>query len=86
MWNATLYSCESWTLNKCITKLINAAEMWFYRLLKLKLLLKLPNETVLNRLKAKIQLFNKIKRLQLQFIGHIIRGKGLEWDCLSGKI
>ena len=52
VWSALLYGCESWTLTKETMKNIEAAEMWFYRrmLLRISYTERKTNDEVLARI------------------------------------
>lgn len=87
IWSVLLYGCEAWTLSKRAVKLIDGAEMWFYRrMLKIKWSDKISNESVLRKVNVKKNLVNSVRKIQLEFVGHILREKGIEWYCVSGKI
>jgi len=70
------YGCESWTLNKDLTRRINAFEMWCYRrILKTKWTELIPNNVVLKRMKVDNPLlYSNIIKQKLNFAGHILRG------------
>jgi len=70
------YGCESWTLNKDLTRRINAFEMWCYRrILKIKWTELIPNNAVLKRMKVDNPLlYSNIIKQKLNIAGHILRG------------
>jgi len=84
------YSCESWTLNKDLSRRINALEQWCYRrLLKIKWIDKISNEEVLRRMNMEdMSLYNSIKKQKLSFAGHLLRGSAGEsaLQILEGRM
>jgi len=84
------YSCKSWTLNKDLSRRINAFEQWCYRrLLKIKWTDKISNEEVLRRMNVEdLSLYNNIKKQKLSFAGHLLRGSAGETalQILEGRM
>jgi hypothetical protein len=62
-----LYGCESWTIGKEGMKKLEAAEMWFIRRMMRVQMAGVGRD-----------LLTVIRRRQLRYLGHILRGKGLE--------
>ena len=61
---------------------LRAAEMWFYkRMLRISWRDRVTNEEVMGRLCVK-----EIRKRQVSFIAHIIRGEKTEHLCLTGRI
>ena len=67
---------EGWTLRQEEKKKIQAAEMWFYRILiNVTWRQRRTNESILEELKVKRELFGNIVKRKLSFFGHQIRSK-----------
>ena len=47
---------------------------------------RITNEEVLRRAGAKRTLMNEITKRQMKWVGHVIRAKEIEHECLMGKI
>ena len=87
VWSTLLYGCESWTISESVNKKLEAAEMWFLRrMLRISWKEKKSNETVLQQSGIRRSLIKTIRRRQLEFLGHINRGRGLEHLALTGRI
>ncbi|MCH9665805.1 MAG: hypothetical protein K0U41_08180 [Gammaproteobacteria bacterium] len=82
-----LYGSECWTISPPMKQKLEAVEMWFYRrMLRISWTDHATNEEVLRRAGTKRKLINKIRKRQLQFLGHIMRKGKLENLSLTGKI
>ena len=87
VWSVLLYGCETWTIKKKMEKKLEATEMWFLRRIqRIPWTARVTNEEVLRRAGLERGLMKSIKRRQLQFLGHILRARGMERDCLLGRI
>jgi hypothetical protein len=87
IWSVMLYGCESWTIGKEGMKRLEAAEMWFIRrMMRVPWTARKTNEEVLQMAGVGRELLTVIRRRQLRYLGHILRGKGLEKECLLGMI
>ena len=81
------YGCESWLVSKAMEDRLQATEMWFLRrMLRIPWTSHTTNETVLCRAGSQRMLLKKIRKLQLDFIGHCMRKEDLECLFLTGKI
>ena len=68
-------------------KKLEAAEMWFWRkMMRISWTEKLTNEVVLDKVGAGRGLLTTIKRRQWRFIGHELRGGGIERSILEAEI
>ena len=82
-----LYGSECWTISSNMQKKLEATEMWFYRrILKVSYTEHMTNETVLDKMKTQRQLINRIRKLQMEFFGHLTRNKEIENIVISGKL
>ena len=89
VWTTVMYGAEGWTLRQEEKKKIQAAELWFYRiLLNVTWRQRRTNESILEELKVKRELFGNIVRRKLSFFGHQIRSKNsrLVSNITQGKI
>ena len=87
VWSTLLYGCEAWTLKKSMIKKVEAFEMWcIRRMLRIPWTARITNEEVLRRASAKRTLMNEITKRQMKWVGHVIRAKEIEHECLMGKI
>ena len=84
----TLYGCESWTMRKADERRIQAFEMWCWRrALRIPWTEKVSNDLVLIWANpGKRSLLNKIKKQQLAYFGHVMRGEGMEKMLMLGKV
>ena len=83
-----IYGCEAWTLKKVDTKSISAFELWCYRrILCVTCKDRRTNEWVLTQISPKERLLTTVKRLKLQYFGHVARGSAgdLASTILQGK-
>ena len=61
--------------------------MWFLRrMLRIHCMEKLSNEKVLEKVRTKRELLNKIMARQLRFIRHMLREGGIEKRVAGGEI
>ena len=87
VWSVLLFGCESWTISKEMRKRLEAAEMWFLRrMLRIPWTARRTNVEVLQMARTKRELMATIRKRQLGFLGHLLRGAGIEKDCLLGMI
>ena len=74
VWSTLLYSAETWTITKTLTKRIDAFEMWTYRqMLRISLKEHKSNKEVLNMMKTSLKLLKIIKTRRCEYFGHFIR-------------
>ena len=82
-----MYGCEAWTMNKTMTRKLEATEMWFLRrMMRISWTERKPNESVLIEANAKRTLVNKIRKRQATFLGHFMRAEALENLVTTGKL
>ena len=87
IWPILQYGCESWTISEIYKKKLEAAEMWFYRKMqRISYTAHKTNEEVLRQCNRHRKLIQSIRKRQLDFLGHIIRKRGLEHLALTGRI
>ena len=62
-------------------------EVWFYRrMLRIPWTARRTNEEVLQRMGVGRELMTLIMKRQLGFLGHLLRGEGMERECLLGMV
>ena len=82
-----LYGCESWTMTKQTSTSIEAMEMWFLRrMLRVSWTEKITNLEILNTASSTRKLISNVKRIQAEFLGHVMRKGKLEHLLTTGKI
>ena len=87
VWSVLLFGCEAWTISKEMRSRLEAAEMWFYRrMLRIPWTARRTNQEVLRMAGVTRELMTVIRRRQIGFLGHILRGSRLEKDCLLGMV
>ena len=87
VWSTLLYGCESWTIKADMRRRLEATEMWFLRrMLRVPWTARRTNEEVLQMAGVSRQLMFTIRKRQLGYLGHVLRGSSLEKDCLLGFI
>ena len=87
IWSVMLYGCETWTVSRGMKKRLEAAEMWFIRrIMRIPWVARRTNQEVLQMAGTTRELMAIVKRRQLGYLGHVLRGDGLERDCLLGMI
>nr|CAH7764176.1 unnamed protein product [Callosobruchus chinensis] len=88
VWSVLLYGVEAWTLKAAAINLIEAFEMWtLRRMLKISWTEYARNDDVLRMdgLEDR-ELFDHIKKRNISYLGHIIRGERIPTPDTTGKI
>ena len=68
-------------------KQLDAAEMWFLqRMMKISWIKKVTHENVLTRAHTERQLMKQIVKRQCNFLGHVLRKRGIEYQVITGKV
>ena len=87
IWSGLLYGCESWTLSAEMKRKLEAAEMWFLRRMwRVPWTARRTNVEVLQMANTSRTLLTTIRKRQLKYLGHVLRGQSLEKDCLLGMV
>ena len=82
-----MYGSECWTISSEMEKKLEAMEMWCYRkILRLSWTEKVTNEGVLKRVRKERTLMKRIRKRQLEFLGHVMRNQKLENITVTRKI
>ena len=81
------YASECWTISEVARKTIEAAEMWFYRLiLRISYTDNITNEEVLKRMDTEKILMRRIRKQQMVFLRHALRNKEIENLMVTEKL
>ena len=83
-----MYECESWTIKKAERRRIDAFELWYWRrLLRVPWTARRSNQSVLKEISPEYSLKWLMLKLNLQYIGHLMRRTdSLEKTLMLGKI
>ena len=83
-----MYGAEGWTIRKADKQKIEAAEMWFYRrLLSINWKARRTNDSILQQLGVKRELYATVVKRKMGFFGHTARsGCPLTRDIIQGKM
>ena len=82
------YRCEIWTIKKAEHGRIDAFELWCWRrLLRVPWTARRSNQSILKEIKPGISLEGMMRKLKLQYVGHLRRRvDSLEKTLMLGKI
>ena len=82
------YGCETWTVTKTVSKLIDSFEMRCYRrILKVSWTEHRTNESIRNKLEVKENwLRSYVLRQKLKYFGHLKRHDGMGRIILEGRV
>jgi hypothetical protein len=87
IWSVVLYGAETWTLAKEDIKRLEAFEIWIWRrILKIRWTEHKSNEEVLEEVQEKRTLMNTVRRMQTNWIGHVLRGNSLLRMVIEGRM
>ena len=83
-----VYGCESWTVKKAECQIIDAFELWCWRILfKVPLTARRSNQSILKEISPGIALEGMMLKLKLQYFGHLMqRVDSLEKTLMLGGI
>ena len=81
-----MYGCESWTTKKAEHQIIDAFELWCWRLLRVPWTARRSNQSILKEISREYSLERLMLKLKLQYSGHLIwRADLLEKTLMLGK-
>src|SRR3981081_2315698 len=87
IWSVALYGAETWTLKKEDMKRLNSPEMWMWRRMeKISWTERKTDEAILNTIREERALLKVITQRKKNWIGHVLRGKGLLKEVVEGKM
>ena len=83
-----MYGCESWTIKKAECQRIDAFELWCWRrLLRVPWTTRTSNQSILKEINPEYSMEGLILKLDLQYLGHLMRRADLfEKTLMLGKI
>ena len=68
------YGCESWTVKKAESQIIDAFELWCWkRLLRVSWSTRRSNQSILKEISPGISLEGMMLKLKLQYLGHLMQ-------------
>ena len=79
-----IYGCESWTINKALSRRIDAFELWCWRTLESPWTARRSNQSILKEISPGCLLEGLMLRLKLQYL--MQRVDSLEKTLMLGKI
>ena len=65
--------CESWTIKKAEHRIIDAFELWCWRLFRVPWTAKRSNQFILKEISPEYSLERLMLKLKLQYFGHLMR-------------
>ena len=87
IWSVALYGAETWTIRKKEKKYLESFEMWCWRRMeKIRWTDRITNEEVLRRVEEKRNILETIRIRKANWMGHIMRRRGLLLDVIEGKV
>ena len=82
-----IYGCESWTIKKAECQRTDAFELWCWRrLLRVPWTARRSNQSILKEISPEYSLEGLMRKLKLQYLGHLMRTNSLEKTLMLGKI
>ena len=82
-----MYGCESWTIKKAEYQIIDAFELWCWRILRVPWTSRRSNHSILKKISPGCSLEGLMLKLKLQYFGHMMqRADSLEKTLMLGKI
>ena len=83
-----MYGCESWTIKKAESQIIDAFELWCRRRLsRVSWTARRSNQSILKEINPEYSLVGLLLKLKLQYFGHLMRRTdSLEKTLMLGKI
>ena len=83
-----MYRCESWTIKKAEHQIIDAFELWCWRiLLRVPWISRRSNQSILKEISPEYSLEGLMLKLKLQYFGHLMGNTdSLEKTLILGKI
>ena len=83
-----MYGCESWTIKKAESHIIDAFELWCWRrLLRVPWTARRSDQSILKEISPEYSLEGLMLKLKLQYFGHLMqRTDSLEKTLMLGKI
>ena len=67
------YECESWTIKKAEHQIMDAFELWYWRLLRVPWITRRSNQSILKKISPEYSLEGVMLKLKLQYFGHLMQ-------------
>ena len=81
-----MYECESWTIKKAEHQRIDAFKLWCWRrLLRVPWTARRSNQSILKEINSEYSLEGLMRKLNLQYFGHLMQRVDSRKDPDSGK-
>ena len=83
-----MYGCESWTIKKAESRIIDAFELWCWRrFLRVPWTARRSNQSILKEMSPGCSLEGLMLKLKLQYFGHLMRRADLlEKTLMLGEL
>ena len=83
-----MYGCDSWTIKKAESQIIEAFELWCWRrLLRVPWTERISNQSILKEISPEYSLEGLMLKLKLQYFGYLMQiTDSLEKTLMPGKI
>ena len=86
VWSILTYGSEAGSMSQAMEKRLRVMEMWCWRKMMKISWTKMKNEEILDRVKAKRELLENIRNRQWNFLGHVLRDRGVERDITLNEV
>ena len=87
VWPVAIYGCEAWTIKAADLRRLEAFEMVCYRrILNVHWTMRRTNESILEELGVTRSFVSFVKKLKLQYFGHVVRAENLCTHILHGRV
>lgn len=87
IWSILLYGCETWTMGVYEKRRLEAMEMWMWRrMTRTSWIEKKSNEVLLEEIKEKRSLMQRIMKRKIKLIGHLLRHNTFITNIIEGKM
>ena len=82
-----MYRCESWTIKKAKSQIIDAFKLWYWRRLpRVPWIVRISNQSVLKEINPEYSMEGQQLKLKLQYFGHLMQSAdSLEKTPIMGK-
>ena len=82
-----MFGCETWTIKKAESRIIDAFELWCWRLLRVPWTARRSNQSILKEISPKYTLKGLMLKLKLQYFGHLMpRADSFEKTLMLEKV
>ena len=82
-----MFGCETWTIKKAESRIIDAFELWCWRLLRVPWTARRSNQSILKEISPKYTLKGLMLKLKFQYFGHLMpRADSFEKTLMLEKV